>query len=115
MSQFLGLDTDKYVTESLMSLLFTISTGQVETKGSNQLIHSFYLKFDEFLYENIHSQLLDFHNTRCFRFQSYLVKMFLFFNEENLQFPKMVLTDEMNRYFSKYMKFLMSEVYNVFF
>ena len=41
--------------------------------------------------------------------------MFLFFNEENLQFPEMVLTDEMNIYFRKYMNLLMSEVHNVFF
>ena len=41
--------------------------------------------------------------------------MFLFFNEENLQFPEMVLTDEMSRNFGKYMNFLMFEVYKVFF
>ena len=29
MSQFLGLDTDKYIIEPLMSLLFTLSTCQV--------------------------------------------------------------------------------------
>ena len=38
-----------------------------------------------------------------------------FFNEENLQLPEMVLTDEINRNFFKYMKFIMDEVYNVFF
>ena len=113
-SQFLGLDIDKFATEPLLSLLFTISTGHVESEGSSQLRQSCCLKFDEFLAENIHSRLVDFHNTRCFRFQSYLVKMFLFFNEENFQFPEMVLTEEMNRYFSKYMNFLMSKVYNAF-
>ena len=41
--------------------------------------------------------------------------MFVFFNEENLQFPKMVLTDEINRIFFKYMNFLMYEVCKVFF
>ena len=50
-----------------------------------------------------------------FIFQSYLVKMFLFFNEGNLQFPEMVLTYEINRNFSKYMNFLISEVYKSFF
>ena len=33
-SQFLGLDTDKYVTEPLMSLLFTLNTGHIESEQS---------------------------------------------------------------------------------
>ena len=41
--------------------------------------------------------------------------MFLSFNEENLQLPEMVLTDEMNRDYIKFIKFLMSEVYNAIF
>ena len=41
--------------------------------------------------------------------------MFLFFNEENLQFPEIVLTDENSRNFGKYMNLLMSEVYKLFF
>ena len=115
MSQFLGLDANKYVTESLMSLLFTISTGQVESEGSSQSSQSCCLKFDELLAKNIHSHIFDFQNTICFMFQTYLVKMFLFFNEENLQFSEIVLTNEMNIYFRKYMNFLMSKVYNAFF
>ena len=43
------------------------------------------------------------------------MKMFLSFNEENLQLPEMLLTKEMNRDYSKFMNFLMSEVYNAFF
>ena len=41
--------------------------------------------------------------------------MFLFFNEENLQFLEMVLTYEMIRNFGKYMNLLLSEVYQSFF
>ena len=41
--------------------------------------------------------------------------MFLFFNEENLQFLEMVLIDEMSRNFGKYMNVMMFEVYKVFF
>ena len=89
---FLGLDTNKYVTEPFMILLFTLSTCQVESEESSQSILSSCLKFDEFLAENIHSQLVDFDKIRSFRFQSYLLKMVLSFNEENLQFTKMVLT-----------------------
>ena len=35
-SQFLGLDTNKYITEPLLSLMFTLSTGQVESKQLSQ-------------------------------------------------------------------------------
>ena len=41
--------------------------------------------------------------------------MFLYFNEENIQFPEMVLTEEMNMDYNKFMNFLMSEVYSAFF
>ena len=73
------------------------------------------LKFDEFLAENIPSQLVDFHKTRSFRFQSYLLKIVLSFNEENIQIPEMALTEEMNRDYSKFMNFFMLEVYSAFF
>ena len=100
MIQFLGLDTDRYVTESLMSLLFRVSTCPVESIESGQ---SCCIKFDEFLAKSIHSQLVNFHSTRFFRYQSYLLKMFLFFNEEKFQFPNMLLTNEMSKKFRKYM------------
>ena len=73
------------------------------------------LKFNEFLAENIHSQLINFHKTKSFIFQSFLLKMFLAFNEDNLQLPEMVIIDEMNRDYCKFMNFLMATVYNVFF
>ena len=41
--------------------------------------------------------------------------MFLSFNEENLQLPEMVLTEEMNRDYTKFTNFLMSEVYSAIF
>ena len=37
--------------------------------------------------------------------------MILSFNEENLQLPEMVLIEEMNRDYIKFMNFLLSEVY----
>ena len=73
------------------------------------------LKFDEFLAENIRSQLINFQRTRTFRFQYFLMRMFLTFNEDNLQLPKMAITDEINKYYCKFMNFLMAPVYNVFF
>ena len=38
MSQFIGLDIDKYVTEPLMSLLFSFSTGKIESEQSGQSV-----------------------------------------------------------------------------
>ena len=95
-SYVLGLDTNGYVTEPLLSLLFVLITCPIELELPGQSSQSCYLKFDEFLDENIHSHLVEFHKTRGFRYQSFFVKMFLYFNEENLQFPKMVLTNKMN-------------------
>ena len=40
MSQFLRLDTNKYVTEPLMSLLFVLSTDQIELEESSQVSQS---------------------------------------------------------------------------
>ena len=49
MSHFLGLDTKKYVTELLMSLLFKIGTSPTEPKPSQ----SVFLNNDEFLPESV--------------------------------------------------------------
>ena len=54
-SQFLGLDTNGYVTETLLSLLFVLSTSPIEPELPRQSFQSCCLKFDEYLAENIHS------------------------------------------------------------
>ena len=90
MSPFLGLDTYRYVTYLLMSVLFKVITSKSEPHSSQSVC----LKFNNFLTESIHSQLVIFYNTKHFWFQFYLVRMFLFFNEENLQLPKRVSTDD---------------------
>ena len=75
--QFLGLDSDRFVLEVLLRLLSRLSLHQLKSDPSQY----FCLKFDEFLAESIHLQLVNFHMTRHFRYHSYLVRMFLFFNE----------------------------------
>ena len=57
--QFLGLDTDKYINDPLMSPLFVLSTCPINSDESSQSLQVSCLKFDEFLVENIHSQLMD--------------------------------------------------------
>ena len=54
-SQFLGLDTNGYVTESLFSLLFVLSTCRVESELLGKSFQYFFLKFDEFLAKNVRS------------------------------------------------------------
>ena len=114
-SKFLGLDTNGYVTESLLSLFFVLSTCRVEFKLLDRSFQSCFLKSVEFLAENIHSELVNFHSTRFFRFQSFLLKMFLSHNEENLHFPELVLIDEMTQNYCKFMNGLMAEIYSIFF
>ena len=87
-SQFLGLDTDAYVPEPLLSLLFVLSTFLTKPKFPGQSSQSCCLKFDKFLAENIRSQFANFHDTRTCRFQSFLLRMFIAYNEEDLQVPK---------------------------
>ena len=81
-SQFLDLDTDTYVTDSLLSLLFVLSTCPAKTKLPGQSGQSCCLKFDEFMAGNIHS--MNFHITRLFRFQSFLLRILIAYNEEDL-------------------------------
>ena len=56
-SQFLVSNTDAYVPESLLSLLFILDTFPAEPEFPGQSGQSFRLKFDEFLDENIRSHL----------------------------------------------------------
>ena len=96
-SVFRVRDRQVYHSTPYESIVF-LRTYRVESEESSQLIQTSCLKFDELLVENIHSQLMYFHKTKNFIFQSYLLKMFLSFNEENLELPKMVLTKEMIKY-----------------
>ena len=48
-------------------------------------------------------------------FQSLMMKMFLSFNENNLQLLEMVLTKDMCKDYNKFMNFLMAPVYEVLF
>ena len=61
---FLGLDSERFMPETLLRLLFWLSLHQLEFEHSQYLC----LKFDEFLGENIHLQLVNFHMTKHFRY-----------------------------------------------
>ena len=105
--QFLGLETNGYFTNPLLSLLFVLSTCPVKPQLPGQYFQSCCLKFDDFLAENIRSQLANFHGTRVFRFQSFLLRMFLSYNKDNSHVPRLVITDGMANNYCEFMKFLM--------
>ena len=71
--------------------------------------------FDEFLADKIHSQLMNFHGTIIFRFQSFLLRMLIAYNEEELQVPELEITTDMAMNYCKFMNQLMAEIYDLFF
>ena len=87
----------------------------VEPKLLEKSYQSCCLKFDEFLSENIRSQLANFHGTKVFRFCSFLLRMLIAYNEEDLQVPKLEITIDMATHYCKFMNQLMDEIYNLFF
>ena len=109
--EILGSASDKIVPETFLRLLFRLSLHQLDFDPSEY----FCLKFDDFLAESIHLRLVNFYMTRHFRFQSYLVIIFLYLKEENLQFPQVVFTSKIGNNSFNYMKLIMSEVYRVIF
>ena len=98
-----------------MSILFVLSTFLAEPEFPGQSYQYFFLKFDEFLAKNIHSQLANFHGTRMFRFQSFLLRMLIAYNEEDLQVPEQEITTDMDTNYFKFMNQLMVEIYDLFF
>ena len=109
------MDTKDFITEPLLSLIFTLSTGQVGSEPLSQSLPSACLKFDEFLVRNICSELINFHHMRNFKIQSFLIRMFLSFNENNLQLPEMAIIEEMCKDYCKCMNILMVLMYEILF
>ena len=50
-----------------------------------------------------------------FRFQSFLLKVFLFYNEDNSQAPGLVITDDMTKNYCELLNLLMVEIHGLFF
>ena len=86
-----------------MSLLFVLSTCPAEPELPRQSGQSCCLKFDEFLAENIRSQLVNFHDTRMFRFQSLLLRIFIAYNEEDLQVLELEIIADIATDYYKFM------------
>jgi hypothetical protein len=76
LSQILGLDNDKHVQEVMVSLVYTLS----QSEYANQDIN-----FDGFLVESLHSQLMNFHMEKTFRYQTFLLLIIIHQNWDELQ------------------------------
>ena len=76
LSQVLGLDNDKQVQEVMVSVVYSLT----QFESTNQDIN-----FDEFLTESIHSQLMNFHTKRNFRYQTLLLQIIVQQNWNELQ------------------------------
>ena len=98
-----------------MSLLFVLSTCPTKPELPGKSYQSCCLKFDEFLAKNICSQLANFHGTKVFRFQSFLLRILIAYNEEDLQVPELEITSDMAMDYCKFMNQLVVEVYDLLF
>lgn len=71
MSQILGLNDDRLVSEVMLGFLVKFSQSEEQIKCLN---------FDEFLVEKIHSQLMNFDTEKCFKYQTLLLLLIIHAN-----------------------------------
>ena len=76
LSQVLDLDSDKQVQEVMVSLSYKLSQSESVSQEIN---------FDEFLVKSIHSQLMNFHMEKTFRYQILLLLIIIHQNWDELQ------------------------------
>ena len=88
-SQVLGLDNDKHVSEVILGFLLSIGS----TNPESNLVWCF--NFDDFLAEAIHTQLVEFPKVSFFRYQSYLLSMLLCSNVSELQFLSTMFSSDL--------------------
>jgi hypothetical protein len=85
LSEFLGLESDKYVVEVMLGFLLIFLKSE-----SDQLVQ---INFDKFLADTIHKQLVNFHSLRHFRYYTYLLKKFLARNHGEIPEASCVSTE----------------------
>ena len=81
--QFSGMDSNQFVTEPLLSLIFTPSTEKAMSGIPSKYSPPACLQFDEFLARSINAQLSNFRQSRTFKFQPLLMKILLSFNDDD--------------------------------
>ena len=111
LSQILGYDDEKSVTEVMIGFLLKTNLPEPET---NQVCC---FGFDEFLATTIHFQLAYFPKLRHFIHQSYLMNMFLCANVSELHFINTIVSPEIPRQKNmfEFVNKIMVEVYKIFF
>ena len=58
---------------------------------------------------------MNFHGTKVFRFQSFLLRILIAYNKEDLQVPKLEITADMATDYCNFMNQLMAKIYDLFF
>jgi hypothetical protein len=87
MCTILGYDNDKIVDESILGFMYSIFPPSLKPL----------IKFNyaQYLVDTLHFQLLEFGVSRCCRFQSYLVYLFLYFQAIKFQHLELKIEDGM--------------------
>ena len=114
MSQILGLDDDRFVSEVMLGFTAKFLQSQEQIKCIN---------FDEFLVEKIHSQIINFHTKKCFRYHNLLLLLITHANLAKLQeqYPLLfvdnfhILEESTSISFFQFMNKIMAKFYHLFF
>lgn len=77
-SQNLSLENDQFASKLIFGFLFAICV-------PDELAQAPKFNFVEYLARAIHTQFLKFKSMRSFRYQAYLLKLFMFQNDSNFQ------------------------------
>jgi len=107
LSQVLGLDSDKYVVEFMLSFLMTFF------KSDSSL--SVRINFDKFLVDTIHKQLVNLFSLGHFRYYTYMLKLFLASNNIEFTEASFVSTECKIITFLIFINKVMSRIYSLIF
>jgi hypothetical protein len=107
LSQILGLDNDKHVVEVMLGFLLAFF------QSDSSL--SVCISFDQFIADNIHKQLVNFHSVRHFGYYTHLLKIFLETNKREFLEATFISTKCKRITLLIFINKVMSRVYNLIF
>jgi hypothetical protein len=107
LSQILGLDNDKHVVEVMLGFLLAFFQSESSL--------SVCISFDQFIADNIHKQLVNFHSLRHFRYYTYLLKIFLETNKREFPEATFISTECKRITLLIFINKVMSRVYSLIF
>jgi hypothetical protein len=107
LSQVLGLDNEKYLVDVMLGFLLKFFKSEFGL--------SFYINFDQFLDDNIHTQLANFLYMRHFKYYTYLLIIFLETNKREFPEASFVSTECKRITILIFINKVMSRVYSFIF